>query len=210
MGDDATTCAYWDPSSCEGSVHCPPRCPRYVDPKGSTWRILPERETDRELLVEMYREFAPAQRTQGLPPLDEPTLESWVDDLLNSGCNFVATDGDRVVGHAAYAATDDTEPEFVVFVHQEFQGRGLGPELCKHVLATAAAGDRDALLLTVDPENRRAIQVYERLGFEVVETDDDEQDGPLRWSLRMRCSLETTDVVEFQRPPMARSERTES
>lgn len=210
MSDDTTACTFWDPGSCEGSVHCPPRCPRYVDPGGKTWLVVPERPDDRAALIDMCQDFAPTQRTQGLPPLDEATLEAWVDDLLAAGCNFVATDGDRVVGHAAYTATDDAEPEFVVFVHQEFQGRGIGAELCKHVIATAVAGGRDALVLTVDPENRRAIGLYERLGFEVVEPSDDERDGVLGWSQQMRLPLGTPDVLEYQRAPMARRDRVES
>jgi len=192
---------YWVPAECEGSVHCPPRCPRFVDREGASWVVRPVRQADTEALVEVYDDFAPGERAQGVPPRKRSRIESWVDDLVTDGCNFVVVDGDSIVGHALYTPTDDDEPEFAVFVHQDYQNRGIGTEVSKHVLVTAAVADRTALTLLVEPSNHAAVRLYEKLGFEEVERYGG--DGLNRGSttLRMRRPLSTASVLEYRHPP---------
>lgn len=156
---------------------------------------------DRAALIEMYDDFDPTERAQGVPPRKRPRIESWLDDLLAEGCNFVVADADRVVGHALYTPTDDEEPEFAVFAHQDYQERGIGREVSEHVLATAAVGDRDALTLVVDPTNRAARRLYDRLGFEPVEQSRYERRGRRPDHLRMRRSLSLGDALDRRRPP---------
>ncbi len=202
MSADTPTCEAWAPDECEGTPHCPPRCPRFVDKIGDTWTIEPVGTSGRDALSAMYRDFDPGERAQGLPPIGEERIDSWLDGLLVDGCNFVARAGERVVGHAAYVASADAEPELAVFVHQDYQGRGIGTELCRHLIATAAAADRDALVLEVEPANRQAIAVYEKLGFERVE--ERSADDPLRRSLsfEMRLPLWDSRVTDTQNPPI--------
>lgn len=202
MSADTPTCEAWAPDECEGTPHCPPRCPRFVDRIGDTWTVEPAGAADRNALAAMYRDFAPGERAQGVPPVGDDRITSWLDGLLADGCNFAARSGDRVVGHAAYVASDDPEPELAVFVHQDYQGRGIGTELCRHLIATAAAADRDALVLEVEPSNGRAIAVYEKLGFERVE--DRASNEPL-WrsrSFQMRLPLTGERAASAQNPPI--------
>lgn len=202
MTEDSAVCAVWDPADCEGNPHCPPRCPRFVDREGAGWLVRPYEQADREGLLAMYRDFDPFQRAQGIPPRNDDRLVSWLDDLLAEGCNFVAVRDGRVAGHALYTPTDAAEPELAVFVHQDFQGRGLGTELCRHVVATAAAGDRDAVVLEVEPGNRTAIGVYERVGFRRVESHGGA--GRREYSLQMRHPLSGATVFDVQQPPALR------
>lgn len=205
MSTDGARCEYWDPSHCEGTPHCPARCPRFVDAEGEPWLVRPYTDADRDSLLAMYEAFDPTCRAQGIPPLTEERRESWIDMLTTNGSNFVATDGDRIVGHAVYTPTEDREPELAVFVHQDYQGRGLGTELCKHVIADAAAADRRALVLEVEPANRTAISVYERLGFERVERSYERSGFDRRAaSVEMRLELSTPAVAATQNPPLAR------
>lgn len=122
-----------------------------------------------------------------------------------SGDAAADADGDaaperQVVGHAVYTPTDDPEPELALFVHQDYQGRGLGTELCRHVVAAATAADRDALVLDVEASNRTAVGVYERLGFERVE---DGADGvrPPAHGVRMRLDLLSGASEDVLCPP---------
>lgn len=199
---DDSTCDYWSPAECEGNPHCPPRCPRFVDRQGVPWTVRPVEPGDRTPLLELYREFAPGQRAQGLPPLADDRLEAWVDSLLEEGCNVVAERDGRVVGHALYTPTDAAEPELAVFVHQDVQRRGLGTELCRHVVANAAAGARDGLVLEVSRSNRTAIGIYERLGFERIDgaRSGEGLDRRSR-EVRMRLSFPATIVTDVQFPP---------
>ena len=193
--------ARWTPAECEGSPHCPPRCPRFVDDDGDAWTIRPYESGDRDALLATYRDFDPDRPAQGLPPADEDRIESWLDYLLEEGCNFVARRDEELAGHAAYVATDDPEPELAVFVHRDYQGRGIGTELCRHLIATAAAADRRALVLEVEPSNRRAIAVYERLGFDRVDRRPDDRLRRSR-SFEMRLPLSDGTGASAQRPPI--------
>ena len=197
---EGRTCEYWDPASCEGSRHCPPRCPRFVDDRGRPWLIRPFEPSDRGPLVETYLDFAEENRTMGLPPLTRGGIERWLDALVEEGCNVVATDGADLVGHAAYTPTDAEEPELAVFVHQAYEGRGIGTELCRHVVATAAAGGRDALVLTVEPRHHRAIWLYTTLDRHENGREPHHSVHPLT----MRLPLGGTTGVDVQQSPALR------
>lgn len=183
----------WDFSECVGNPHCPPRCPRFIDDSDTPWVLRPFQPADREALLTMYRDFAPDQRAQGVPP-SPGQIETWLDDLLEEGWNVVAVADDpevdpQIVGHALYIPADASEPELAAFVHQDFQERGIGTELCRHVVATASATGREALVLEVTPRNRRAIHVYKKVGFTRIDESADDLNGRHIRSLRMRCSL---------------------
>lgn len=208
MHESDAACQYWAPSGCDGSVHCPPRCPRFVDGDGSAWVVRAATDDDRTALVEMYDDFAPTDRAQGLPPRTRSRIDSWVTDRLDDGCNFLVTGEAGVAAHALYTPTDGPEPEFAIFVHQEYQGRGVGTELSKHVLAAAAVGDRDALTLVVEPENRTARRLYDTLGFETVEDHSVGDRGFT--SLRMRRPLGPDAVSDFRNWPPVRADRADA
>lgn len=55
-----------------------------------------------------------------------------------------------------------------LFVCEKFRGRGLGKELLEFVIAQKA-GDFKRLRLEVEPENKKAWELYQRLGFEPLE-----------------------------------------
>lgn len=206
MGQPDQVCEYWNVDECEGNEHCPPRCPRFVDREGVAWTVRPATSEDREALVAMYDDFAPSQSAQGLPPRKRCRIEGWIDDVLAAGCNFVAAGEDGIVGHALYTPTEDAVPEFAVFVHQDYQDRGIGTEVSKHVVATAAAANREGLTLIVDPDNRTARRLYDTLGFEITEQLSFEERGRRTETLKMRRPLDTQDVIEYQHPPLVRAD----
>lgn len=197
--DDRTACSAWDNGECTGTPHCPPRCPRFIDKYGTPWLIRPPESGDRESAVEAYLDFGPDQRTLGLPPVTRSGVESWVGDLFERGQNFVAVADGRVRGHAVYTPAADPEPQFAVFVHPEAQGAGVGSELCRHAIASAADADRDALVLDVARGNHGAIRLYRRLGFEAV--DSEESGVSADDSTRMRLDLRREVAADVRLPP---------
>lgn len=193
--DADTTPGPWDHTDCEGSVYCPPRCPRFVDKTGTALLVRSYDPDDYEGLVAMYETFDPARRAQGLPPQTPARLESWLEIVLEEGKHVVAALDGRIVGHAFYTPVAHEEPELAVFVHQAFHDRGIGTELCKHVIAFAAAGGHDALVLDVEKHNRAAVHVYRTLGFEATDRRGRE--------MHMRLSLSDPIATRVQRPPAA-------
>lgn len=190
-------CHGWDNGDCTGTPHCPPRCPRFFDRTGAPLLVRPLRETDRASLVRMYG--AIESTTLGLPPDRRDRLVAWLSDLRERGWNLVALDGERVVGHIGVVPEDDAAPEIVVFVHETYHGRGIGTELVKQAIAHAADGDHghEALTLTVERRNRRAIAVYSNVGFERVDGWGD---------LEMLLPLDDPVAAAVQRPPADRDE----
>ncbi|WP_096391648.1 GNAT family N-acetyltransferase [Halopenitus persicus] len=191
-------CSYWAPDDCEGTPHCPPRCPRFVDKHGTPWTIREATDADRDGLVEMYGTFTSVERAQGLPPVNDRQIDTWLDRLFDRGLNVVAHGPDGIAGHAVYTPTYAAEPELAVFVGPAYHGRGLGTELCKQIIALGAANGREAIELTVEPSNSVACDIYRRLGFEVVERKARE--------IEMRLPLSTATAIEVQHPPALRAE----
>jgi len=188
-------CEGWDGSECEGTVHCPPRCPRFVDKQGARWTIRPAVSGDLAPLAEMYEGFGREDRAQGLPPVVRRRRAEWIESMLAEGTNVVAERRGEVLGHAMYTPSDATMPELAVFVHPTAQDRGIGTELCRHVIANAASADREALELHVETGNRIARNVYRSVGFQIAER---------RGDLRMELSLDDPVATAVRLPPLAR------
>lgn len=199
-GRTGTACDSWDNTECEGTPYCPPRCPRYVDPGGTPYVVQLFDPEDLDSLVGMYETIEPESRASGLPPPSRSATEAWLEQLTDRGWNLVARHRDRVVGHVGVVPTDADEPQFVIFVHHDYQNRGLGTELVKHTVAYAADRDYDALTLSVSRGNHRAIHVYKNVGFEFE--GDQFTNGDLDPEMRLPLSAPIADQVRL--PPVER------
>ncbi|WP_436344782.1 N-acetyltransferase family protein [Natronorubrum sp. FCH18a] len=190
------TCSAWDPANCTGTEGCPPRCPRFIDKRGDPVLVEPYSFSRFDDLVSMYVDYPQRHRSMGIPPATRARIEDWLERLLERGFNIVAAHGGRVIGHAAYSPCLSVEPQFVVFVDPAFHDRGIGSELCRHVIAAAADAGHEALVLDVDAANERAVHVYRRMGFETIERSGND--------LRMRLSFDEPIVETVQLPPAER------
>ncbi len=88
----------------------------------------------------------------------------------------VAEEGIQTVGFAQYGLAPEDMPGWTMgamelrrlYVHPSFQGRGLGSQLLRRVLADPTIASCPRLLLDVWAYNPRARQLYERFGFHVI------------------------------------------
>jgi len=124
-------------------------------------------ETDYEALVAMYDDFDSSHRAQGIPPLGESAVRSWLDRILD-GPDVLAIHDERVVGHVSFVP-DDTGHELAIFVHQDYQNAGIGSHLLAAGLDHAREEGVPRVWLTVERQNRRAKRLYRRAGFSTVE-----------------------------------------
>ncbi len=90
-------------------------------------------------------------------------------DCLAAGyrCEVAEQDGNLV----AYSVLSSGAGEGHVLnccVAPAHQGRGIGRELMRRMMADAKAFGIATLFLEVRPSNRRAIDLYEHLGFEAI------------------------------------------
>ena len=139
-----------------------------------------------EPLVEMYDEYDPADRAQGIPPSGEHHIRRWLETIFEDGYNAVTWHEDRAVGHATLVPDEggktnghqgveepkDGEPayELAIFVLQAYQRAGIGTHLLEGLLGYGASQGVETVWLTVERWNRPAVALYERVGFEVVDS----------------------------------------
>jgi ribosomal protein S18 acetylase RimI-like enzyme len=134
-----------------------------------------------DALAEMYADFDPSDRAQGVPPVGEDRVRDWLETLLEQdGFNVVAWDGDRVAGHATLVPDDETTYELAIFVHQTYQGAGIGTRLIEALLGHAQANGAEFVWLTVERWNRPAVALYEKVGFETASAESFEMEMAIR------------------------------
>ncbi len=82
---------------------------------------------------------------------------------------LVAEEGDRVVGFVwgnlitygffRYGVIEE------LFVKEEFRNRGIGRSLVREILNRFKRLKAEAVFVTTDPENKKAVDLYEKIGF---------------------------------------------
>ncbi|MFB6078771.1 MAG: N-acetyltransferase family protein [Halarchaeum sp.] len=138
-------------------------------------------------LVSMYEDFDPGMRAQGIPPVGEERIRSWLSTLLESdGYNVVVWDADRAVGHATLVPDGEDQFELAIFVHQDYQGSGVGTRLICTLLGYGAVEGVGHVWLTVERWNNAAVALYEKVGFETTNAES--------FELEMERDLSTADV----------------
>ncbi len=143
-----------------------------------------------EDIVEMYVEFDPADRAQGIPPSSEDRIRQWLEAVGDDSINVVARHEGDVVAHAMLVpdtddpstleANNDVEWELAIFVLQDYQRAGIGTVLLKNLLGHASDLGIDRIWLTVERWNNPAIALYKRVGFEATGTKSFEQEMAIR------------------------------
>jgi RimJ/RimL family protein N-acetyltransferase len=147
-----------------------------TDKSGAPYEIGISCPEDFPFLLEMYRTFSPKPVSQGLPPEDPETCESWLKTLFRTGLNAFAWRGDRVVGHAALIPdVQGKSGEFTIFVDQNHRNLGIGTELAWFILKKFGDLGFEYVWLTVRVLNFAAIKLFRKVGFEFVDADSYER-----------------------------------
>jgi len=174
------------PEAVAGEFPAPPVS--FADREGRDVEVRPFQEADDEAavvdaLVAMYDDFDPADRAQGVPPVGERRIREWLETLLEQdGFDVVAWHGDEVAGHATLVPDDDDTYELAIFVHQSYQGAGIGTHLIEALLGHAQANGAELVWLSVERWNRPAVALYEKVGFETASAESFEMEMAVRLS----------------------------
>jgi ribosomal protein S18 acetylase RimI-like enzyme len=83
----------------------------------------------------------------------------------------LARAGDRLIGFGAYQQKNSPRELKLekLYIHQDFQGRGVGSRLIAKIEGAARAQNCSALILNVNKSNVQAIRAYEKNGFAIRE-----------------------------------------
>ncbi|WP_435159365.1 GNAT family N-acetyltransferase [Haladaptatus sp. DFWS20] len=153
----------------------------FTDREERDIEIRPFEGGDEEGLIEMYVDFDPADRAQGIPPATERRVRDWIETLTDGdGLNVVAWHGDAVAGHATLVPDGDSAYELAIFVHQEYQRAGIGSHLIRTLLGYGKEQDIEKVWLTVERWNRAAVNLYRNVGFETADAESFELEMVLR------------------------------
>lgn len=130
-------------------------------------RLRPYTAADDEQLISWLRTPDELHLFTG-PLLTFPLTVEQLDSLRADAriTQFSAEADGAVVGHIELVSTGEAEARIArVLVDPSRQGRGLGEQLLRAVIAEAGERGITALTLRVFPTNARAIALYEKLGF---------------------------------------------
>lgn len=147
-----------------------------TDKSGKPFEIRISCAEDLPSLLGMYHTFSPKPASQGLPPEDPETCQSWVKTLLRTGLNALAWRGDRVIGHAVLIPdVKGRSGELAVFVDQNHRNLGIGTELARFALEKFGDLNFEFAWLTVRVLNFIAIKLFRKVGFEFCDADSYER-----------------------------------
>ncbi|MFW6376474.1 MAG: N-acetyltransferase family protein [archaeon] len=135
---------------------------------------------DEEAIAEMYDAFDQEDRAQGIPPANPTRVRDWLETLLGDGLNVAAWDGEQVAGHSTLVPDGEGAYELAIFVLQDYQGAGIGRKLLRAMLGHGQAEGVACVWLSVERWNRRAIGLYETIGFENYGRERFEQEMSIR------------------------------
>ena len=145
------------------------------------------RPDDHEPVIRFFTEFEPKAAFQGLPPRSERLIRRWLDGLAkNASISFVAETGGRVIGHSMLCpASEKSDVELAIFLHQDFRGLGLGKKLLLGTLNYACKRLQvRRVWLSVQGSNLRALNLFKKVGFKSVDGDE-----LSRWEIELERPL---------------------
>ncbi|WP_136687660.1 GNAT family N-acetyltransferase [Halorhabdus amylolytica] len=166
------------PAEVSGPFPTPPH--DFVDDEGRDI-VVRIANDDREDLVAMYEDFDPQDRAQGIPPVGERSIRRWLDRVFEDDClNVIAWHGEDAVGHSMLVPDDEDAYELAIFVLGSHQSAGIGTELLGTLLGHGKDRGIDRVWLTVERWNEPAIGLYQKVGFEIRNTESFELEMAIR------------------------------
>jgi GNAT superfamily N-acetyltransferase len=126
-------------------------------------------DSEYDALLAMYHDFDSAHRSLGIPPVRESRLQEWLDVMVSDYC-VLAWHDDRAVGQAVLIEEEPGRCELAIFLHQDYHSAGIGTRLLEATLSYGREHGVEYVWLLVERENRRAVNLYNDVGFSVVET----------------------------------------
>jgi len=167
------------PDETVGSFPPPPAA--FTDGDGREIRIRESGRDDLDALVEMYGDFDPADRAQGIPPVDPDAIREWLDLIVSPDAVTVVAEHDgRPVGHAILVPDSGDGYELAIFILDEYQGAGIGTQLLEHLLGQGQTAGVERVWLTVERWNEAAIALYRKIGFETSGSESFELEMSIR------------------------------
>lgn len=151
------------------------------------YSIRPFEKKDTPFLWEILYQSIHVPEWQQAPSRDilkEPSIEKYLRDwggnhdhaqvAVDEANNPIGAVWIRLLSreNAGYGFVDDAIPELGMAIMSQHRGKGIGKHLLSEMIGLACSIGHSAISLSVDPRNKTALRLYEKLGFEKVYQDE--------------------------------------
>lgn len=150
------------------------------------YTIEPLDEKDIPFLWEMLYQSIYVSEDEATPSRDilkEANIEKYLKDWGHfDDYALIAKDMDKnPIGavwirlfskdNSGYGFVNENTPELGMAIHSQYRGQGIGKHLLSKMVSLASKAGYPAVSLSVDPRNKKALQLYENSGFVKVYED---------------------------------------
>jgi RimJ/RimL family protein N-acetyltransferase len=140
--------------------------------------LRPELSTDTEMLWEMFSTLSEESLNNLVLPITKERIKSWTSNIDYEKSlpilALVREERERIIAASSLsfyqAEALKHKAELGITVHDDYQNRGLGTAMTKHLLEIAGKKGLKKVFLRVNTDNIRAIHVYEKCGFQIEAT----------------------------------------
>ncbi len=137
---------------------------------GRTVVLRSLRSDDKQRLLGMFATMSENALLWSNPPYDKQKIDRWMSGS-ESGLSIVAQSEDGLVGISAiYQFPKPRQKgvsEMMIYIHQDFQGVGLGSEMTDVLITLAKSMGIHRIGLEVVEDNKSAVGLYKKFGFEI-------------------------------------------
>jgi len=138
---------------------------------GRTVQIRLFQPEDKDKLITMYESLSNDAVRWGMPLYTRERLEEWWFKNLQNITAIVAFHGDKIVGHAQIFKSPHPRrkgtAELLTYIHQDFHNVGLGTAMLTKLIELARKKDLHRIGLSVVADNKRAVHLYQKMGFKI-------------------------------------------
>jgi len=131
---------------------------------------------DKEGLFRMFSSMSNEALSWSMAPYTMEAIERWINNLPNL-IPLIAEDKNRIVGYAAIFKFPHQRRkgigDLAIYLHQDFHSVGLGTAMTRRLLELATKEKMHRISLTVVEENKFAIALYKKFGFQIEGTSRD-------------------------------------
>ena len=120
--------------------------------------IRPMQETDLDDVIAIEEAVYPFPWTRGI----------FHDCILVGYSCWVYQQQQEVIGYVVMSVAAGEAHILTLAVHPEYQGQGIAKNILDHALENSREKGADTIYLEVRPSNSRAIDIYQKAGFNEI------------------------------------------
>ena len=132
--------------------------------------IRPLTTEDNEKMYKMFASMSEEALRWGMPPYTRERIERWMGNIENL-IVLGAEHEKRLIGYAQIHKGSNPRrigtAGLAIYLHQDYQGVGLGTEMVGLLLEAAEEQGVHKVNLDTVADNEAAIHLFEKMGFEV-------------------------------------------